>query len=294
MILIEGLIVKGIGGFYYVEASDKIYECKAKGIFRKNNQKPMIGDKVIISILEDGFVFIDKIMERKNSFIRPPVANIDQLVILSSVCDPYPNFYVIDKMISLSCYKEVKPILIISKVELHNADDIIEVYKSSSIDIIEFSSVTGQGIEQVKKLFYNNVTAVIGNSGVGKSTLLNCISPELNINTDKISYKLGRGKHTTRNVELYKVNNGYVADTPGFSTVDIGRYETIKKNELQFCFNEFLPFIGKCKFKSCTHTKETGCKIIEEVSKGKINSSRYNSYIKMYEEVKDLKEWNTR
>ncbi len=292
MILIEGLIIKGIGGFYYVEASDKIYECKAKGIFRKNNQKPMVGDRVIISILDDGFVFIDKIMERKNNFIRPPIANVDQLVILSSVCDPYPNFYVIDKMISLSCYKGIKPILIISKVDLNDANDIIGVYKRSSIDIIEFSSVTGQGIEKVKKLLENNVTAIIGNSGVGKSTLLNCINPEFSIETDKISYKLGRGKHTTRNVEFYKVNNGYVADTPGFSTVDIGRYETIKKNELQFCFNEFLPLINKCKFKSCTHTKETGCKVIEEVKKGNIHPSRYNSYIKMYEEVKDLKEWN--
>lgn len=288
---LDGLIIKGIGGFYYVETSAKVYECKARGIFRKSKQKPLVGDRVSICIPKDGFPYIDLIYERKNSIVRPQIANIDQLAIVSSACAPSPNIFIIDKMISLACYKNIEPILILSKSDLSNLSEIKKIYDLAGIKNISVSSITFDGIDEVEELLYRKITAFIGNSGVGKSTLLNCIFPNLNLEIGDFSHKLGRGKHTTRNVELFKCCGGYVADTPGFSTVDIERYEFIKKEQIQFCFKEFEPYIGLCKFTSCSHMKEKGCKIIDAVEKEIISKSRYSSYVMMYNEVKDIKEW---
>lgn len=288
----HGLILKGIGGFYYVEAADTIYECKAKGIFRKEKIIPVAGDHVIIMIPEEGFAYIDEILPRKNQLIRPPVANIDQLVIVASTCEPTPNTLIIDKMISLAVNKDIKPILVLSKSDLESGSWLEEIYHKADICTVVFSNVTVEGIEEVKQLLYGKVSAFTGNSGVGKSSLLNCIEKDLMLATGGISQKLGRGRHTTRQVELFSLKGGgYVADTPGFSSVDIERYEMIEKGELQFSFKEFEPYLNHCKFTSCAHICEKGCAVIEAVNSGEIHKSRYESYVAMYNEVKDIKEW---
>ncbi len=289
----NGVILKGIGGFYYVEVSNNVvYECKARGLFRKNKVKPCVGDNVIISISDDGLCMIERILPRKNELIRPPISNIDQLIIVSSVCDPSPSTVIIDKMIALSVNKGIEPIIVITKTDLPHEKTLKEIYEIAGIKVIEFSSKDLRNIDYIKELLQGKISAFTGNSGVGKSTLLNCIDKRLLLETSSISNKLGRGKHTTRSVELFKISDStYAADTPGFSAVDIERYEKIDKDEIQYCFKEFRSYLNNCKFTSCSHTCEKGCAVIEAVKNGNISKSRHNSYVYMYNEVKDIKEW---
>lgn len=289
---INGIITKITGGFYYVEAADTTYECKARGVFRKRGCTPLVGDRVVIDVPEnDGFASVDSIEERKNSLIRPALANLDVLVIVSSVVEPNLNTYIIDKMISAAVDKNIEPVVVISKTDLKDCDEYIDIYNKAGIKTIEYSSVTGKGVDEIKEILKGKLSAFSGNSGVGKSTLLNALFPQLELKTGEISDKLGRGRHTTRTVELFKCFGGYVADTPGFSTVDLDRYELIKKENLQFCFPEFSDYIGQCKFTSCSHTCEKGCAVLEAVANGDISESRHESYCRMYEEVKDIKDW---
>ena len=287
----QGRILKGIGGFYYVEAEQVIYECKARGVFRKRGTTPLAGDWVQICIDNDTGT-IEEIFPRKNMLVRPPCANIDQMFLVTSVCDPSPNLLVLDKMIAVAEDQEMEPILVISKTDLQSADELENIYRKAGIQVITVSSVNGQGIEQIKTLLMDKISVFTGNSGVGKSSLLNCISPECQQETGIISSKLGRGKHTTRQVELLKLPcGGYVADTPGFSTMDMERYNIVKKEHLQYCFREMKPYITQCKFSSCSHTCEKGCAVLHAVEQGEIAQSRHNSYTAMYEQVKDKKEW---
>lgn len=288
---VEGLVVKLIGGFYYVEANNCIIECKARGAFRKKGLSPVVGDHVEINIPKDGYGAIEKILPRKNKIIRPAIANIDKIVIVSSVCQPSPNLFIIDKMTATAINKGIEPVIVFSKVDLQSANELQEIYKNSGIKTIAFSSVTGEGAEKIKELLKDSIVAFTGNSGVGKSSLLNCLFPEFNIETGDISKKLGRGRHTTRSVELYKTDGGYAADTPGFSTVDLERYELINKDDLANCFPEFENYLTCCKFNSCAHICEKGCAVLKAVKDGSINKSRHNSYVEMYNEVKDIKEW---
>ena len=288
-----GIIIRLLGGFYYVETenSDTAIECKARGVFRKKGLSPVVGDKVSITVPKDGYASIHQILPRKNKIIRPAVANIDKLIIVSSVCDPVPNLFIIDKMTATAIHKNIEPVIIFSKTDLQSAERYQEIYAHSSIQTISFSAESGEGAEQIRHLIENQIVAFTGNSGVGKSTLLNYLFPHLQIATGDISKKLGRGRHTTRSVELYKTDGGYVADTPGFSTVDLERYELIDKDDLQYCFPEFEPYLNRCQFTSCRHICEKGCRILQAVKDGEINSSRHNSYVEMYNEVKDIKEW---
>lgn len=288
----NGIITKITGGFYYVEAAENTYECKARGVFRKKGCTPLVGDRVVIDIPDgDGYCSVISVNERKNFLVRPALANLDVLVIVSSVVEPTLNTYIIDKMISAAVDKNIDPVLVISKTDLMSCDEYIEIYKKAGIKVIAYSSVTGEGVEEIKEVLNGRISAFSGNSGVGKSTLLNSLFPQLNLQTGEISDKLGRGRHTTRTVELFKCFGGYVADTPGFSTVDLDRYEIIRKENLQFCFPEFSDYIGECKFTSCSHVCEKGCAVIEAVENGDIPKSRHDSYCRMYNEVKDIKDW---
>lgn len=288
---LSGIIIKGIGGFYYVEAANKVYECKARGIFRKDNITPFPGDYVHITVNEDNENTIDKIEERKNCLSRPTVANIDRLFIISSVCEPKPNTLIIDKMTTIASKNNIEAIIVINKSDLQIADELLKIYSNSGFKTIMTSATNGEGIDELKSELEGYVSAFTGNSGVGKSTILNKIYPNLQLETSDISRKLGRGRHTTRHVELFKINNGYIADTPGFSSLELEKNERILKDELPYCFIEFKQYLNECKFTSCTHTFDKGCKIIEAVEKGLISKSRHDNYIEMYNQVKNIKEW---
>ncbi len=291
VVSLKGVIVKAISGFYYVEVADKIYECKARGVFRKESNTPLVGDLVVISVPDSGYPVIDEIKERKNFLVRPPVANIDTLIVVCSTVSPSPNYKVIDKMISTAVYNDITPVVVISKSDIKSGEEIYSIYNQAGIKTIIYSAKTGEGLEKIYSLLPNKITAFIGNSGVGKSTLLNKLFPDLDLKTGEVSEKLGRGRHTTRTVELMKIKNGYVIDTPGFSTMQLEKYSITDKTQLQYTFPEFDDYLGQCKFISCSHTCEKGCAILQKVEEGIIPKSRHNSYVEMYNEIKDIKEW---
>ncbi|MBE6814109.1 MAG: ribosome small subunit-dependent GTPase A [Ruminococcaceae bacterium] len=288
---LNGIIIKGIGGFYYIEANGDIYECKARGAFRKKKISPLAGDNVIITVRENGENTIDDILERKNFLIRPPVANVDTLVIVSSVKEPVPSTLVIDRLTAIAVSKNIKPCIVFSKSDLGDTKELEEIYKKANIDVCSVCCKTGEGVEKVKEMIKGGITVFTGNTGVGKSSLLNCIDSRFSIETGEVSSKLGRGRHTTRDVTLHKVNDFYVADTPGFSSLDIESGELIMKDDLPYCFPEFSEYLGKCRFSSCTHTVDKGCKILDALEKGDIHESRHLSYVTMFNEVKNIKEW---
>ncbi len=291
MPVVEGIIIKGIGGFYYVEADGEIYECKARGVFRKSGIKPLAGDRVRISINDNAENTIDEISERSSVLVRPPVANVDRLFIVSSVCEPKPVLLIIDRMTALAVNQGIEPVVVFTKNDLESADEYIEIYRKAGIKAFSVSCVNGEGVEDVKEALKGHISAFCGNSGVGKSSLLNAIDPELGLKTGEISDKLGRGRHTTRHSELFKVEGGYVADTPGFSSFETDETEPILKDDLPFAFKEFEKYIGQCKFTSCLHTKDKGCRIIQAVEEGDIPVSRHESYCFMMEQAKNIKEW---
>lgn len=290
---LNGTIIKGIGGFYYVEAADEIYECKARGVFRKEKLSPLVGDKVTISINENAENTIDEIMPRKNALTRPPVVNIDNLIIVVSTVEPKPSTLVIDKLIAVAEHKNIEPIIVITKSDIASAQEIFDIYTLAGFKTIIVSNETKDGIDEVKAVLKNKISALTGNSGVGKTSLLNNLDETLALKTAQISKKLGRGRHTTRQAELYRVCDGFVVDTPGFSSFEIDKSDIILKDELAYCFRDFSDYIEKCKFyPSCTHTADKGCAVVEAVNEGKISKSRHNSYVQLYNEVKDIKEWN--
>lgn len=284
----SGLIIKSIGGLYTVESPDGIYECVPRGVFRKEGKSPCVGDRVEFS---DEKV-ITKILPRKNHIIRPPLANMDQLFFVVSVCEPSPNLTLLDKFIAIAEFKNIKPVVVLTKVDLDRSDNIYNIYSNAGIDVVVIDYNDGSGKEQIKEMLKGKISAFTGNSGVGKSTLLNAIDSSLELQTGEISKKLGRGRHTTRHAELYKLDNGgYIADTPGFSTFETNKYDIIRKEELSDCFIEFSEFSDNCRFNDCSHTKEKDCAVIQAVLDGIISRSRHESYCQMYEEAKAIKEW---
>ena len=288
----QGLLMKSIGGFYYVRCDEKEYECKARGSFRKKGSSPLVGDRVIFSVPEDdGFCAIEAILPRKNKLKRPALCNIDALVIVCSTVNPLPNFTVIDKMTAAAVNNHMEPIIVVSKNDIKNGDEVARIYRHAGLEVFQCAADGEDESDRLLALLQGKVTAFIGNSGVGKSTLLNRLFPGLSQQTGQISEKLGRGRHTTLVVELFALEGCYVADTPGFSTVDLQRYEMIDKNDLQHCFPEFEPYLGECMFTSCAHLCEKGCRVLEALADGEIEKTRHNSYVTMYNEVKDIKHW---
>ena len=290
----NGIIMKATAGFYYVKGpGGNIMECRARGVFRKQKITPLVGDKVTVTFDgESGTV--TEIYKRKNFLLRPPVANIQKLIIVASVDEPKPNLYIIDKLTAQAYNQEITPVVVFSKADLGDFEKYAEIYNNAGIKSFGVSSKTGQGIDEFKKIFENSLCALTGNTGVGKSSILNSLAPELSLATAHISSKLGRGRHTTRTVELYELFGGLIADTPGFSALEFEGSELIVKENLQFCFPEIEKYIGNCKFVSCAHIGEKGCAVGEALKKGEISQSRYDSYRMMYDEVKDYREWENK
>lgn len=283
----KGIIIKSIGGLYLVESPSGLFECKARGVFRNQGLTPYIGDDVIF---EDGV--INELLPRRNEIIRPPVANLDQIILIVSTCKPVPNILLMDKFIAISEYKGIKPIVMVTKIDLASFEQIFDIYKRVGVETFVVDYNNDESIQEIKQTLKGKISVFTGNSGVGKSTLMNAIDSTLSIPTGEISEKLGRGRHTTRHAELYKIKDGgYIADTPGFSTFETNKYDIIKKEELSSCFVEFRQYMDDCKFKDCSHTKEKGCAVIEAVNNGDIVESRHKSYCHMYEEAKQIKEW---
>lgn len=283
----SGIITKCLGGLYTVESPDGIYECKARGVFRAKGISPAVGDRVGLR----GGV-ITEVAERRNYLIRPPLANLDQIIFIVSTVSPAPNFLILDKFIAIAEFKGIEPVVIITKTDLGDSSTVREVYSSIGITTLEVDYSDERSVQSVRDLLAGKVSAFTGNSGAGKSTLLNAVDPTLNIPTGEISKKLGRGRHTTRHAELYKLREGgYIADTPGFSTFETNRYDVIRKEELADCFREFEGYRDECRFRDCSHTCEKGCAVIEAVKQGIIPKIRHDSYCAMYEEAKQLKEW---
>ena len=289
---LNGLILQSIGGFYYVEAADAVYECRARGIFRKNGLTPVAGDRVLITPREEGTASLDTILERKNYLIRPPVANLDHLCVVASMADPAPNPLIIDKMIAIAESKGIEPVVILTKSDLGETSPWEDIYRGAGLPVFSVTMDQPMSAWELKRFLSGKISAFTGNSGVGKSTLMNVIDPRLSCATGEISQKLGRGRHTTRSAVLYKLpGGGYAADTPGFSSLDLEKAERIRKGRLADCFREFAPYLGECRFTSCTHLNEPGCAVRAAVEQGMIARSRYDSYTVMYSEVKDWKEW---
>lgn len=283
----EGIIVKSIGGLYFTESSDNVYECKARGVFRNKGIAPCVGDR---AVFEDGV--ITEILPRKNHLIRPPLSNLDQLIFVVSVAEPSPNMLLLDKFIAVAEYQNIEPVIVITKTDIEDCSRIVSIYEKTGISIYTIDYNSDNPAEKIRVFLKDKISAFTGNSGVGKSTLLNEVCGDFNIPTGEISKKLGRGKHTTRHAELYKLPwGGYIADTPGFSTFETNKYNIIRKENLADCFREFRQYEGDCRFRDCSHTTEKGCRIIEAVENGEIPQSRHESYCSMYDEAKQIREW---
>ncbi len=292
---IRGRIVKSLGGFYYVadeQDKENIIECRARGAFRQQNIKPCVGDWVSVELTLQGKGYVVEIESRKNSLVRPPLANLDQLILVVSIADPAPNTFVLDKLIAIAEYQQIEPVIVVTKCDLADPTEFMQIYRKAGFEVYETKSLEHEGIKEVLEIMKGKTSAFCGNSGAGKSTLLNAIDPRLSLDTGDISQKLGRGRHTTRHVELFELpNGGVVADTPGFSAVDLEKFQIILKDELADCFREMRSYEGKCRFRGCSHTKETGCAVLEAVKNGEISQSRHQSYLNLYEQAKNIKEW---
>ncbi len=287
---LEGIIIKSVAGFCYVEAGDAVYECKPRGSFRKDGISPSAGDRVEISLNGEKGV-VERVFDRKNYLVRPPLSNLDKLFIVSSCSVPSVNPLLIDRMTAIAQHINVEPILVFNKSDLGDFDGLPDVYGNVGYKTFVVSAETGLGVDAIKRELENSVSAFCGNSGVGKSSLLNRLLDGVKLNTGAVSEKLGRGRHTTRTVELFKVSNGYVADTPGFSTLELIDFNLRDKDELKYCFPEFSEYFGCCRFSSCTHVNEPDCAVLNAAREGKIAKTRLESYILMFEDLKKIKSW---
>lgn len=289
MSTINGVIIKAISGFYYVEANNEIYTCKAKGNFKKQGIKPIVGDNVAI---DDADLIVTEVFERKNFLVRPPVANIDKLFIISAFETPSPSPINIDRIIAIAEQQNIEPILVFNKSDLGSMKEFIDIYTSAGFKCILTSAKNDDSCNEILPLLSNSVSVFTGNSGVGKTSLLNVLfKHKIDLKTGEVSEKLGRGKHTTRHTELFKVNGGYVADTPGFSAIDMERIFKCNKDDLHNYFREFNDYVDNCKFSSCSHCTDKGCAVVEAVTNGKINVTRHESYKIIYNELKQINDW---
>lgn len=282
---IHGLILQGIGGVYTVETAEGLYTCRPRGIFRREGMTPMPGDRVGLSRQAEGVGTLETIEPRKNVLVRPPVANLDCLVVVISPVDPSPNLPVIDRMTALAIHHGIAPVIVVNKTDLADTQELVRIYRSAGFPVFSVSALSSD-LDELRSFLRGRVCAFTGNSGVGKSSLLNRLMPELGLETGEISRKLGRGRHTTRAVRLYPTEGGgYLADTPGFSFIDLDRVGWLAAGELETLFPEFSPYLGKCRFVGCAHTGEKGCAVREAEEEGHIAPSRYENYVSLYREL---------
>ena len=287
----EYRIIKALSGFYYVQTEDGVVECRARGRFRRQDQSPLVGDFVRITRQGDKGV-LEALLPRKNAFIRPAVANIDQLVVLASCAIPVTEPFLIDRVLAIAQLQNVLALVVVNKDDLAPAQPLAEIYRRAGVPVLVTSAETGEGIEALREALAGKLSCLTGNSGVGKSSLLNRACPQLQLPVGEVSEKLGRGRHTTRHIELYSMgSNTFVADTPGFSAFDTERMELVHKEQLQYAFPEFAPYLGHCQFPDCAHRKEPGCAVRKALAEGKIGQTRYSSYERLYELASQLKEW---
>ena len=286
-----GRIIRSLSGFYEVQTPDGMVTCRARGSLRRTGETPLTGDMVEISV-EKGKGMVEKILPRRNQFVRPAVANVDALVVFAANVNPITEPFLIDRVAAIAGDQEVEVILCVNKCDLDPAVDLVRIYRHAGFQVISASAETGAGVEQLRNLIRGKLVAFTGNSGVGKSSILNCLCPELNLPVGEVSEKLGRGRHTTRHVELYHLGeNTYVADTPGFSSFDTDQMDVMLKENLQYAFPDFGRYIGSCQFHDCSHRKEPGCAVTAALAEGEIEASRYDSYLKLYEKASQIKLW---
>ena len=286
-----GRIIRSLSGFYDVQTPEGIVTCRGRGSLRRNGESPLTGDIVEISA-EKGKGMVEKILPRKYSFVRPAVANIDALVVFAANVNPITEPFLIDRVAAIAGDRDVPVYLCVNKCDLDPAVDLVKIYRNAGFTVIAASAETGEGVEQLRDLIRGKLTAFTGNSGVGKSSMLNRLCPQLQLPTGEVSEKLGRGRHTTRHVELYCLEQDtYVADTPGFSSFDTDQMEVILKENLQYAFPDFGAYLGCCQFHDCTHRKEPGCAVRKAVEDGLVEETRYDSYLRLYEKASQIKQW---
>ena len=288
----RGRIEKALSGFYYVNTGGETLQCRARGKFRREGLSPLVGDWVQVRELGNGEGFVEAVEARRNQFARPAAANIDQLVILASAAIPVTEPYLIDRIASIAALKGCQVLLCLNKCDLDSADELYDIYSRSAIPVLRVSAVTGQGLDALREAIRGKLSAFTGNSGVGKSSVLNALLPSLALPVGEVSKALGRGRHTTRHVELFSLGEDtYIIDTPGFSSFDTAEMDLALKQHLPETFPEFAPYVDDCRFTGCTHTKEKGCRVLQAVKDGLIPVSRHRSYVRLFDELKDVKEW---
>ena len=286
----EGRIMKSLSGFYDVQTESKLITCRARGHMRRG-ATPLVGDFVEISV-EKGKGMLEKILPRKNAFVRPAVANLDLLVVFAANVNPVTEPFLIDRVAAIAGDQEVEVVLCVNKTDMDPAEDLTAIYRKAGYTVIQTSAETGAGVEQLRQLLKGRFAAFTGNSGVGKSSILNTLEPELHLPEGEVSEKLGRGRHTTRHVEVYRLDGDIlIADTPGFSSFDTDQMDVILKENLQYAFPEFGRYIGCCQFRDCSHRKEPGCAVTQALAEDAISQSRYDSYLRLYEKASQINEW---
>ena len=290
--MVEGRIQKALSGFYYVDTGSELLTCRARGKFRKDGISPLVGDRVEVRELGNGDGFLEKILPRRNAFARPAVANIDQLVVIASGATPRTDPFLIDRVAAIAALKGCEVIILLNKCDLDSADELYGIYRAAGFQTLRVSAETGEGLDALKPLIAGKLSAFTGNSGVGKSSILNALDSEFHIQVGEVSDALGRGRHTTRHVELFRLSCGAeIVDSPGFSSFETDELNLELKHRLPETFREFGPYLDRCRFVGCSHTKEKGCAVLEAVRRGDIQKSRHDSYLRLYEELKPLKDW---
>ena len=289
----RGRIEKALSGFYYVNTGSEVLQCRARGKFRREGMSPMVGDWVQVRELGNGEGFVEAVEERKNIFSRPAAANIDQLVIIAANAIPVTDPYLIDRISAIAALKGCEVLVVLNKCDLDPAEELYAIYRASAIPVLRVSAETGEGLDELRQAITGKLSAFTGNSGVGKSSILNALDPAFALPVGEVSKALGRGRHTTRHVEMFSLGGDtYVIDTPGFSSFDTEELNLELKRRLPETFPEFAPYVDECRFVGCRHVKEKGCTVLAAMKEGKIPRSRHASYVRLAEELKDVNEWD--